>query len=150
MSSRLSLCRESRPPRHPRDQGSMAVELVVLAPVLVLFALVALGLGRYELARERVVGATTAAAQAAAVALSATTAAGAAQAAVAPELTSGTHTCSDLQVTTDVSGFQTAGIVRVTVSCRVTFADLAIPGFPGSVIVRQTSAAPIDPYRVVG
>jgi hypothetical protein len=39
--------------------------------------------------------------------------------------------------------------VTVTVICRVSVADLSVPGMPGSVVVRATSSAPIDPYRSV-
>ena len=52
-------------------RGSLTVELVVLTPVIALFVLVALGFGRYSLAREQVVGGARAAADAAAVAGSA-------------------------------------------------------------------------------
>ncbi len=132
------------------ERGSMAVELVVLTPVLMLFALVALAFGRYEIAREQVVGAATASAQAAAVAISPGTASGAARSAAGPVIAVAGRTCTRSTVATDVSQFHGDGVVRVTVSCRVTLADLAVPGLPGSVTIRRTSVAPIDPYRAVG
>jgi Flp pilus assembly protein TadG len=132
------------------EVGSMTVELVVLTPVLVVFALIALGFGRYELARQRVEGAADVAAAAAAVAATPGSASPAAVSAADVAIAPSGDTCKRSTVATDTSDFQAGGVVRVTVTCDVTFADLTVPGMPGTVVVRRTSVAPIDPYRVVG
>ena len=41
----------------------------------------------------------------------------------------------------------TPATVRSTVTCRVPFADLAIPGMPGSITVRSAGGAALDTYR---
>ncbi len=128
----------------------MTIEAVVLAPVLVLFALAALALGRFEMAREQVVAAARAGAEAASVMPDAASASTAAAAAATPALFGRSHTCSRLQVATGTSDFVPGGVVRVTVSCRVVLADLLVPGLPGGTTVIATERAPIDPYRVVG
>jgi len=51
---------ESRVRRGGDGEGSLTVELVVLTPVIILFVLVALALGRFELAHEQVVDAARA------------------------------------------------------------------------------------------
>ena len=124
------------------------MELVVLTPVVGLFLLVALGLGRYSLAEEQVVGGARAAAAAASIANSAGQAQQAALAAALPVLRSN-HSCVDPTVTVDPTSFAPGSIVRVSVSCHVEFSDLFIPGFPGGASLQATQEAAIDPYRSI-
>jgi Flp pilus assembly protein TadG len=131
------------------QRGSFTVELVILTPVVVLFALLAIGLGRFELAREQVVAAAQAAAQAASVAPSAGQAQSNALASASPAVADQQHSCTGLTVETDTGEFFPGGSVQVTVSCRVNYSDLLIPGMPGSTAVRATVTAPIDPFRSV-
>ncbi len=131
------------------EEGSLAVELVVLTPVLFLLALMAMIFGRVSLARQQVTEAARAGAQAAAVQTGAPGAqAAAAQLAVA-DLVDQTRTCVADQVTVDVSRFTPGGSVSVVVSCNVDLSDLAVPGMPGSTTLRASATAPIDPYRAV-
>lgn len=132
------------------EVGSMTVELVLLVPVVVMFALLAVGFGRYELARQQIIGAARAGAEAAAVVESPSEAPPAAQSAAAPGIQSLGHACVGLEVATDTTHFQPGGFVRVTVSCQVSFSDLLVPGLPGSAVVTAAQSAPIDPYRSVG
>ena len=59
-------------------------------------------------------------------------------------------------VAVDVSGFTAAaqGVpgqsVVVTVTCLVSFSDLAIPGLPGSRTLTDRAVSPIDPNRGTG
>jgi Flp pilus assembly protein TadG len=131
-----------------RARGSLTVELVVLTPVIAIFLLVALAFGRYSLVRQQVVGGARAAASAAAVAASPAQAQQAALAAALPVLESN-HSCTDPRVTVVSGTFAPGGIVRVSVSCSVQFADLLVPGFPGSATVQAVQGAPIDPYRTI-
>jgi Flp pilus assembly protein TadG len=129
-------------------RGSLTVELVLLTPVIALFLLVSLAFGRYSLAREQVVGGARAAATAAAVAGSAGQAQQAALAAALPVLESN-HSCTDPIVTVDSGSFAPGVIVRVSVSCRVEFADLLVPGFPGATRIKVVQGAAIDQYRTI-
>ncbi len=131
------------------ERGSFTVELVLLTPVLVVFALLAIGLGRYELGREQVIGAARAAAEAASVAPTAADAQSEAIGAATPVTQGLGHTCSAFDVTTDASGFSPGGSVSVTVTCRVDFSDLLVPGLAGTTTVSAVQVAPIDPYRSV-
>ncbi|HVC71812.1 MAG TPA: TadE/TadG family type IV pilus assembly protein [Acidimicrobiales bacterium] len=135
--------------RYGGHSGSLTIELTVLTPVVVMFVLLALALGRFELAREQVVGAARAAAEAAAVAPSAAGAQAAAVAAAQPVVARQVHSCTQLNVSTDTSQFAPGGDVKVTVSCDIDYADLSIPGIPGHTAVRVMESAPIDPFRVV-
>src|SRR5579871_4203404 len=91
--------------RHARGQtGSMTVELVLLAPVVVLFAMVAVGLGRVEQARQELVDAARAGAEAASVASPGQAPVVAAQVA-RPAVVQQAHVCGDPSIGTDTSAF---------------------------------------------
>ena len=131
------------------QDGSLTVELVALTPVLLGLALLLLAFGRVTEARQQVVEAARAGAESAAVLPTPAAAqTGAAEAAVVGVLGRG-QTCVHAQVVTDLSHFQPGGYVSVTVTCQVGLADLSVPGVPGSMTVKATSTAPIDPYRSV-
>jgi len=131
------------------SRGSMTVELVLLTPVIVLFALMAVGMGRYEIAREEIVGAARAAAESASVVASPSEAAAAASSTAMSGLQGLGGSCSGTRISTDTADFVPGGSVTVTVSCEVSFADLLVPGMPGSAVIRVVESAPIDPYRSV-
>jgi len=134
-----------------RDQrGSLAVELVVLSPIIVLFGLVGLGLGRYEVVRSQVVDAAHSGAEAAAATPDGANAPAAAVAAVLPALQQDQHDCPDPQVMTDTSAFRPGGSVEVTVVCAVPTSELSLVGLGGSLTVVAASSLPIDTYRSVG
>ena len=132
------------------DVGSLTVELVVLTPILVVVALATLVFGRVSEARQQVVEASRAGAEAAAVLPTVGTAqwVGAINAVVI--LIGRTHTCANVTVTTDTSRFEAGGAVTVRVACQVLLSDIGFPGIPGSTVVRATATAPLDPYRSVG
>jgi hypothetical protein len=132
-----------------RSRGSLTVELIVLAPVVFVFVVTALALGRFELAREQVVSAGRAGAQASSVVASPADAQSAAVGAVDPIVDNQSHTCAQLSVVADTSQFVPGGSVRVVVTCQIDFTDLLVPGFPGHAVVHEAVTAPIDPFRSV-
>jgi len=138
------------PGRRRDDRGSLTVELVVLTPVLLVMALAALVFGRVSEARQQVVEASRAGAEAAAVLPTVGTAqwVGAINAVI--DLIGRTHTCANVSVVTDTSRFVAGGSVTVHVTCTVLLSDIAFPGVPGSTVVRASATAPLDPYRSVG
>ena len=129
--------------------GSMSLELVVLAPVVALFGVLGLGLGRYEIVRAQVLGAAHSSAEAAAVSPVATAAPSAAEAVAGPILKADSHSCPTPEVVTDTSAFVAGGPVAVTVTCSVPLSDL-VPVLPGSLTVSGASSVPIDSYRSIG
>jgi Flp pilus assembly protein TadG len=132
------------------DEGSLTVELVVLTPVLFLMALTVLIFGRVSESHQQVVNAATAGAEAAAILPDPTSAQAGASIDAAVAVAGQAHTCLRSQVSTDVSHFYPGGFVSVTVQCQVALADISVPGVPGSMVVRASATAPIDPYRSVG
>ena len=59
--------------------------------------------------------------------------------------------CSAIDVDVDTSDFNkqpgVPGSVSVTVFCRLDLSDLAVPGVPGSRVMRATMSSPIDTWR---
>ena len=136
--------------RRRDERGSLTVELVVLTPVLVVIAMAILVFGRVSEARQQVVEASRAGAEAAAVLPTVGTAqwVGAINAVI--NLIGRTHTCAHVAISTDTSHFTADGYVTVHVACQVLLSDITFPGMPGSTVVLASATAPLDPYRSVG
>lgn len=136
--------------RAPRDEaGSLMVELIVIAPLLFVLASCILVFGRISEARQQVVEASRAGAQAASVLPDSVTAEEGAAASAVVGIFDRIHTCAHAQIDTDVSHFYPGGYVTVTVVCQVSLADLSAPGLPSDTTVRASATVPIDPYRSV-
>jgi Flp pilus assembly protein TadG len=135
--------------RSRRDDGSMTVELAILAPaLLVLLALLVIA-GRTETSTSSVEQAARAAARDASLARTADGARHAAATTADRELAS--SNCASTAVEVDASGFAapvgTDASVSVTVRCTVAMGDLAAPGIPGTQTVTGHATSPIDSYR---
>ncbi len=126
------------------------MELVLLAPVLMLVIVAVTVFGRVAQARQQVVEAARAGAEAAAVEPDPASARAASYLDAQVGSAGHAHSCAARQVVTDTSHFFPGGSVTVTVVCSVPLADVSVPGLPASTSVRASSTAPIDPYRSVG
>ena len=135
--------------RNGRDQGSVAVELVAISPVLVVLALASLVFGRISAMNQEVTEAARAGAEAAAVQPSAAAARWSGSLNVVAALLQSARTCGHATVSTDTGQFVPGGTVTVRVTCQVPLSDIGFPGVPGSTTVQASATAPIDPYRPV-
>ena len=135
-----------RPNRGVSDTGSMAVEMILLAPVLVAFLLLVIAFGRYVAVRGEVEAASRDAVRAASLERSAGAAAASAQQTANAAL-NGRWNCSDVVLG---GNFLAGGTIRVSLSCRVRFSDLGLLGLPGTASVTGDSSAPLDLYRRTG
>jgi Flp pilus assembly protein TadG len=131
------------------DQGSVALELTLLTPLLLLLLVFVVALGRLAEARQQVDDAASQAARAATVAASVSNANGTAQQAATASLASDRITCSHLSVTTNTSSFVPGGDVQVKVSCTVSLSDLSLLHLPGSETVSDVATSPVDQFRSV-
>lgn len=124
----------------------MAVEIVLLAPVLMAFMMLVVAGGRYVAVRGDIEAASRDAVRAATLERTEGDArAAAADTAVAalqhPERCGGAA----------LSGaFVSGGTITVTLSCEVSYDGLGLIGLPGSKTVTISSSAPIDLYRRTG
>jgi Flp pilus assembly protein TadG len=135
-----------------RDQrGSLAIEFVLLVPVLMLLFGVVVGGARVWLARGAVEQAAAAGARAASSERSLAEAERAGRdLAMAQADTNGLR-CARFSVQVDASTLAqdagTAGHVRASVSCLVPLADVLVPGWPGTIDVSAEATAVVDRYR---
>jgi len=121
----------------------MAVEIVILTPVLFAFTLLVVLFGKYVGLRGDVDAAARDAAREASLQTSAAAGQAAARQTVAASLDGGT-TCQQVLVG---GTWGPGGEVVVTLRCRTSLAGLGLIGVPGSVSVEGESAVPLDPYR---
>ena len=142
------------PPRRwarQRERGSAVLEIVILAPVLLLFVMMIIVAGRWALAQQAVQAASAEAARAASIARSAAEAGGAATGAATASLANQDVRCGSQAVVVDAAAFGapvgTPGQVSVSVTCVVDMSDLALPGVPGSRALTSTSSSPLDTHR---
>jgi len=142
---------DSVPRRRHDERGSASVELVILVPALVLVLGLLVAGGRLWFARATVVEAAESAARAASLARSTGDARAAGHHAGARTLATEGLSCGSDSISVDTSAFGvpvgTPATVTASVTCQVGFADLALPGMPGSITVRSQGAAALDTYR---
>jgi Flp pilus assembly protein TadG len=134
-----------------REQGSVSVELALLAPALLLLLSFAVVAGRTQVAEGAVSEAARAAAREASLARDDVTAAALAGAQADRTLAAQDLRCESTSVDIDTTGFQDPpgqpGDVTVSITCVVGMADLLAPGLPGSVTVEASFTSPVDAYR---
>ncbi|WP_136313469.1 TadE/TadG family type IV pilus assembly protein [Actinomyces procaprae] len=129
--------------RRRGERGTMSVEMVVIAPALLMIVMLVVAAGRWVSAE----GMTQAAARDAARAASMERSAGMAASAAAASLAAADTANAECSSATDVSDFSRGGTVKVTVSCRVRLADLGLVFLPGTTTVTSTSISPVDTWR---
>jgi Flp pilus assembly protein TadG len=136
------------------DRGSVTLELVVLAPALLVLLVMAIVAGRYEIASGAVENASAAAARAASLARTPGQAQQDAHTAAAASLAQQRLHCADVTVTIDTTGFQARpapggqpGQVTATLTCQLDLAAVSVPGMPGTETIRSHTASVIDLYR---
>lgn len=125
------------------ERGSMAVEVVILAPVLLAFAMLVVAGGRYVGVEGDIQAAARDAARAASLEDTRGEAEQAARSTVAASL--------DRQGCTTAfnANWQPDGTVSVVVGCDVPWGDLGLIGVPSSVRVEAESHVRLDPYRSI-
>lgn len=136
------------PQRYERDDGgSSAIELAIMAVVLITFTLLIVGLGRMTSARFDVTSAANEAARAASLETDSGSAAAAGQAAAARTLRDRGVSCSRLSVSIDTTDFTVGGSVTAHVECVADLSDITLIYAPGSRTFSEDAAAPIEQYR---
>jgi len=133
--------------RRRGDRGSMAVEVVLLTPVLLMFTLLVVAGGRYVSVRGDIEAAARDAARAASYERSVSAAQTAAQDAARASLDNGTDCLVPPPV---VDTGSEPMIVTVSLDCSVSYDGLGLIGLSGTLPVNAESKAPLDTYRRFG
>ena len=131
----------------PGDAGSMAVEVVLITPVLVVFMLMVVAFGRLVWVRGQVEAASRDAARAASIARTQGQAFDDARAVIDDQI-EGRATCQN--PTFPGTDFESGGVVTVRLVCDVSYSELGLLGLPASTTVTAQSSAPIDRFRRTG
>jgi Flp pilus assembly protein TadG len=137
--------------RAQADDGNAALELVILAPVLLGLLGLVIAAGRTSIAQGSVDAAARDAARQASISLTPAAAQVTGQASAHAALQGDGLDCTPV-VVINTSAFSSVppgqpATVTATVSCTVSLANLALPGLPGSARLRASFASPLDIYR---
>ncbi len=124
----------------------MALELLVIVPLVIFFLLLITGLGRYIHDRQLVDDATAAAARAASLAPGPAQATTDAQHIAQDVLSQGGLTCEAFSAQVDVTQFRPGGQVSVALRCTSQLRAPAV-GLPRAVTFSATSTSPLEKYR---
>ena len=133
------------------EAGSVAVEIALLAPALVLVLALLVAGGRLWFARTTVVEAAQTSARAASLARTPGEGSAAGGEAGRQSMTTAGLRCATSSVEVSVAAFAvpvgTPATVTSDVTCRVAFGDLLLPGMPGSIQLDARGSAALDTYR---
>lgn len=137
--------------RRDGTTGSAALELVVLAPILLALLGLVIAAGRTSIAQSSVDAAARDAARQASIALTPAAAQADGQASAQAALEQDGLDC-DPVVRINDRQFYTVPVgepasVSATVRCTVPLSNLALPGLPGSRTLIATFSSPLDIYR---
>lgn len=129
------------------DDGSVAVETALVAPVLLVLMMLVVYAGRASQADNDVRVAAARAARAASIAADPIAAEVVAQATAAANLATAGIACRTQTVRLDAADFRAGGSVSVTVACQVSNGDIALLAVPGTRWSVATATQPIDTHR---
>ena len=131
------------------EQGSAAIEAVIAGPLVVLMVLLVVFGGRVALAHQSVQAIAANTARAASLARSPAQATSAANQAMQAGFQQSLP-CKQHTLSLDLAGFDkppgTPASVTATISCRLTSADLGLPGLPDLQVSSAMTSA-VDTYR---
>lgn len=133
------------------DSGNAALELVILAPILLALLSLVIAAGRTTVAQGSVDAAARDAARQASIALTPAAAQTAGLVSARAALHQDGLDCSP-SVVIDTSQFTSVPVglpaaVTAVVNCAVPLANLALPGLPGTAHLSARFTSPLDTYR---
>ena len=150
----ITCARRLRPAAGPArdDRGNAPLELVLIAPIILILIGLIIAAGRTSIAQGAVDAAARAAARQASIA---PTEGVAEQAALSGAMAALRSDGLDCRPTVFLPGLGVAfgtqpgqpAQVHAHVVCVVRLSDLVVPGVPGSIRLTATFTSPLDPYR---
>ncbi|GAA4884477.1 pilus assembly protein [Pseudonocardia sp. C8] len=129
------------------ERGSVATELTLLTPVLIVLLLFVVFCGRLADARLRVDDAAHQAVRAATLARSSVQATSSARATAEAALGQAGITCRSLGVKAQVGSLRPGSTVIVTVNCEIGLSDLSLLGVPGATTTEASASSVVDQWR---
>lgn len=129
------------------ERGSVATELTLLVPALIVLLLFVVFCGRLADSRLRIDDAAHQAVRAATLARSSSQASSDAHATAQAALSQAGMRCQNLVVSAHLAGLRPGSTVTVTVTCDIGLSDLAMLGVPGSTTAESTASSVVDQWR---
>lgn len=129
------------------DRGSVAAEVTLVTPLLILLLLFVVFCGRLASAQLTVNDAAHQAARAATLARSAGQASADAEATARSVLARAGVSCHSLTVSSDIAGLTPGSTAHVTVSCRIGLSDLGLLSLPGAAEATSSASSVVDRWR---
>ena len=136
--------------RKHNELGSVAVEMVIVAPVFIVFLGVVMLLGQLTLAKAYVEDAARVGAETAVISPSAEQAVYLGRSAALASLKREKLRCEQLSVLVNIQDFYPSGYVVTTVNCSMPFSRLSygLP-IPGWTSIQAKISDPIEEYRSI-
>jgi Flp pilus assembly protein TadG len=131
------------------ERGSVACELTLLAPALIVMLLFVVLCGRLADARLRIDDAAHQAVRAATLARGRAQADTSARSVAAVALGQAGIQCRGLAVATELHGLRPGSTVKATVTCHIGLSDLGLPGLPLDIAAKSTASSVVDDWRGV-
>ncbi|UUW96317.1 ATP/GTP-binding protein [Pimelobacter simplex] len=115
--------------------------------MLIVILLFVVGLGRMAHADQQVQAGAADAARAASLERNTGASDAAARQAARDSLGQAGISCTNLDVSVNLGGYEPGGQLSVTVRCTADLSSVALAGFPGSRVFTATSTVPIETWR---
>jgi hypothetical protein len=137
----------SRPSYRRSEDGSLAVEMAMLAPsLLVIFALIFV-YGRAAQVNGTLESGTRAAARSVTLARSYDEAVDSANAVLLEAMKDAPQSCQNSLNVHIVGTYEAGEPVTVDADCTYDLSDLGLPGAPGTITTKSSFTSMLDPYR---
>jgi Flp pilus assembly protein TadG len=148
MTRKLGI-RRCRTAGRRRERGALALELAVLAPVLLVLFMFLLACGRYFQTSSLLEGAARDGARSASQARSLTDAQARVDQAVSDAMGQAVKSCKETATGSITTAFTAGSPLSVEVSCTINYRDLGLLGLGGDTTITKRFTSSLDPYRGV-
>ena len=135
--------------RRTREHGTMALEMVILAPVLLLLFMFLLACGRYFQTSSLLESAARDGARSASQARSLNDAQTRVDQAVSGTMSQAVKSCKETASGTITTAFTAGTPLSVEVTCTINYRDLGMLGLGGDTTITKRFTSSLDPYRGV-
>ena len=132
-----------------RQRGALALELAILAPVLLVLFMFLLACGRYFQTSSLLEGAARDGARSASQARSLPEAQARVDQAVSAALGQAVKSCQDSASGSITTAFTAGTPLSVEVTCTINYRDLGLLGLGGDTTITKRFTSSLDPYRGV-
>jgi Flp pilus assembly protein TadG len=135
--------------RRRRERGTLALEMVILTPVLLALFMFLLACGRYFQTSSLLEGAARDGARSASQARSLQEAQGRVDQAVTAAMSQAVESCKQTAAGSITTGFVAGSPLSVEVTCTINYRDLGLLGLGGDTKITKRFTSSLDPYRGV-